>query len=157
MKFQFYRYQDLRARSARLWIMLPFLMIGMAGTASAQYLGADECQGCHAAQYESWITSGHRFILMNGMQARHRPLPLPGGESWDDISFVVGGHKTRINYLDDQGYLIERSGRSLTEIPGVFIAGDVHDHTYRQAVTAAGAGCKAAIDAERWLEVQKAG
>jgi thioredoxin reductase (NADPH) len=72
--------------------------------------------------------------------------------------FVAIGHEPNTQLFrdllptDDQGYLIERNGRALTEIPGVFIAGDVHDHTYRQAVTAAGAGCKAAIDAERWLE-----
>jgi thioredoxin reductase (NADPH) len=53
--------------------------------------------------------------------------------------------------MDDQGYLKVGKG-STTEIPGIFVAGDVHDHTYRQAVTAAGAGCKAAIDCERWLE-----
>jgi thioredoxin reductase (NADPH) len=53
--------------------------------------------------------------------------------------------------MDDQAYLVRGVG-STTEIPGVFVAGDVHDHTYRQAVTAAGAGCKAAIDCERWLD-----
>jgi thioredoxin reductase (NADPH) len=57
--------------------------------------------------------------------------------------------------LDERGYC-EVSGRTAGEtssnIEGVFVAGDVHDHTYRQAVTAAGEGCKAAIDAERWLE-----
>ena len=53
--------------------------------------------------------------------------------------------------MDDQGYL-EVSNGSRTVIPGVFVAGDVHDHVYRQAVTAAGAGCRAAIDCERWLE-----
>jgi thioredoxin reductase (NADPH) len=57
--------------------------------------------------------------------------------------------------MDDQGYLEVRGG-SGTEIAGVFVAGDVHDHTYRQAVTAAGAGCRAAIDCERWLESQAA-
>jgi thioredoxin reductase (NADPH) len=55
--------------------------------------------------------------------------------------------------MDDQGYLKVGKG-STTEIPGIFVAGDVHDHTYRQAVTAAGAGCKAAIDCERWLEAE---
>jgi len=53
---------------------------------------------------------------------------------------------------DSEGYLKIRAGSSYTNIPGVFAAGDVHDHVYRQAITAAGAGCRAAIDCERWLE-----
>ncbi|TAM60882.1 MAG: thioredoxin-disulfide reductase, partial [Chloroflexota bacterium] len=52
---------------------------------------------------------------------------------------------------NEQGYLAVE-GETGSAIDGVFIAGDVHDHRYRQAVTAAGDGCKAAIDAERWLE-----
>ena len=58
--------------------------------------------------------------------------------------------------VDDKGYLVveDETGSS---IPGVFIAGDVHDHRYRQAITAAADGCKAAIDAERWLEAQEHG
>jgi thioredoxin reductase (NADPH) len=55
--------------------------------------------------------------------------------------------------VDDMGYL-EIVGETGSRIEGVFIAGDVHDHRYRQAVTAAADGCKAAIDAERWLEAQ---
>ena len=55
--------------------------------------------------------------------------------------------------VDDKGYLVVRDETG-SQIDGIFIAGDVHDHRYRQAVTAAGDGCKAAIDAERWLEAQ---
>jgi thioredoxin reductase (NADPH) len=55
--------------------------------------------------------------------------------------------------VDDKGYLVVHDETG-SAIEGVFIAGDVHDHRYRQAVTAAGDGCKAAIDAERWLEAQ---
>ena len=55
--------------------------------------------------------------------------------------------------IDDKGYLVVRDETG-SKIEGVFIAGDVHDHRYRQAVTAAGDGCKAAIDAERWLEAE---
>lgn len=55
---------------------------------------------------------------------------------------------------DAAGYLEVHGGSSYTSVDGVFAAGDVHDHTYRQAITAAGAGCRAAIDCERWLEAQ---
>jgi thioredoxin reductase (NADPH) len=55
--------------------------------------------------------------------------------------------------VDEKGYLVVRD-ETRSKIDGVFIAGDVHDHRYRQAVTAAADGCKAAIDAERWLEAQ---
>jgi thioredoxin reductase (NADPH) len=72
--------------------------------------------------------------------------------------FVAIGHKPSTELLvgeldlDDKGYLVAGlNGGTATSVEGVFAAGDVADHTYRQAVTAAGTGCMAAIDAERWL------
>jgi thioredoxin reductase (NADPH) len=58
--------------------------------------------------------------------------------------------------LEEQGYVVaEGMHETWTDVEGVFVAGDVHDHRYKQAITAAGMGCKAAIDAERWLEHQR--
>jgi thioredoxin reductase (NADPH) len=73
--------------------------------------------------------------------------------------FVAIGHTPNTGVfagwleVDAKGYLVVHD-HTRTGIEGVFVAGDVHDHRYRQAVTAAGDGCKAAIDAERWLAEQ---
>ncbi|MBN1301586.1 MAG: thioredoxin-disulfide reductase [Melioribacteraceae bacterium] len=74
--------------------------------------------------------------------------------------FIAIGHKPNTDLfkgqldLHDNGYLKVQAGSTRTNIEGVFAAGDVADHNYRQAVTAAGSGCMAAIDAQRWLEAQ---
>ena len=72
-------------------------------------------------------------------------------------AFIAIGHKPITAFLeqqietDEEGYIVPK-GHSMTSVPGIFAAGDVVDTRYRQAITAAGMGCAAAMDAERWLE-----
>ncbi|MFV0309286.1 MAG: thioredoxin-disulfide reductase [Desertimonas sp.] len=90
-------------------------------------------------------------ILRDTVTGETSTLPVTG-------MFVAIGHRPNTDLFDgvldqdDDGYLVTQPGSSATNIPGVFACGDVQDHTYRQAITAAGSGCMAAIDAERWLE-----
>lgn len=78
-----------------------------------------------------------------------------------DGLFIGIGHQPNTNLfkgwldMDETGYLKVKPGSTYTNIEGVFAAGDVADKTYRQAITAAGTGCMAALDAERWLEAQE--
>ena len=89
--------------------------------------------------------------LRNAVSGEESQLPVGG-------VFVAIGHVPNTDVfkglldMDETGYLVTNPGGTATNIPGVFAAGDVQDHTYRQAITAAGSGCMAAIDAERWLE-----
>jgi thioredoxin reductase (NADPH) len=91
---------------------------------------------------------------------------VTGAESVLDVTamFVAIGHDPRSGLVsevlatDEDGYLrAPKAPSTYTEIPGVFAAGDLVDRTYRQAITAAGSGCAAAIDAERWLAEEQVG
>ena len=88
--------------------------------------------------------------LVDTITGEERPLAVTG-------VFVAIGHRPNTDLFsgqlttDENGYLVTHNG-SLTNIEGVFACGDVQDHVYRQAITAAGSGCMAAIDCERWLE-----
>ena len=90
--------------------------------------------------------------LRHSATAEERELPVTG-------MFVSIGHRPSTDVfrgqvaLDDQGYVVTRDGTA-TSVDGVFACGDVQDQNYRQAITAAGSGCMAAIDAERWLEAR---
>jgi thioredoxin reductase (NADPH) len=97
----------------------------------------------------------------NGLTGAILEDPRDGSETEITVTgaFIAIGHKPITAFLDDQidtdeeGYILH-SKHTMTNVPGVFAAGDVVDTRYRQAVTAAGMGCQAAMDAEKWLEEQ---
>ena len=106
-------------------------------TAVDEILGTEE-HGVTSVRLRNLLTGDERIFECSGV-------------------FVAIGHKPNTDFLggqlklDDQGYVLTTPGTTETSIPGVFAAGDVQDKKYRQAITAAGTGCAAALEAEHFL------
>ena len=104
-------------------------------TATEEVLGDEDVTG---VRVKNTVTGEERILDVTGF-------------------FVAIGHKPNTDIfrdyldLDDNGYILTEKGSTRTNIPGVFACGDAQDNIYRQAVTAAGTGCMAALDAERYL------
>ena len=109
----------------------------------------------HVVESVSGDTKLAGVTVRNVLTDETSELPVTG-------LFVAIGHKPNTDLfkgqleMEESGYLVTglAGGATTTNVEGVFACGDVQDHTYRQAITAAGSGCEAAIDAERWLEAQ---
>jgi thioredoxin reductase (NADPH) len=116
-----------------------------------------------------WDTTVEAYLFDEGpLGAKLRGLRVRNVKTGDESELLAGGVFIAIGHrpntdlfkgqlaMEDNGYLVTGASgaamQSATDVDGVFACGDVQDHTYRQAITAAGSGCMAAIDAERWLE-----
>jgi len=108
-------------------------------------------------RWNATVTALHGAEQLSGLELTDT---VTGEVSNLDVTglFVAIGHRPNTDLfqgildMDDTGYLVTSPGSTRTNISGVFACGDVQDHTYRQAITAAGSGCMAAIDCERFLE-----
>jgi thioredoxin reductase (NADPH) len=120
---------------------------------TCSFLWNTEVVDCIGEVAEGGLTG---LVLKDTLSGERRDYEVNG-------LFLAIGHTPNTEFVgdllakDDAGYLLHVADSSKTAIAGVFVCGDVTDHVYRQAVTAAGSGCMAAIDAERWLEAEHRG
>ena len=83
-----------------------FLLLPQTVFAVAEYIGSNKCSECHMDLYTNWLASGHHLQLRKAEKAQQTNLALPKGYSWDDISYVIGGIKTKAYFVDQNGYII---------------------------------------------------
>ena len=96
-------------RSAAAFIFLFVVaspLCSKAETLVAGYIGAEKCAACHKGEYDGWQKSGHALILRKPTDSTANGIPLPSGFSQNDISYVIGGHRWKVLFLDKKGYLI---------------------------------------------------
>jgi hypothetical protein len=84
------------------------LVLAGVPVAEAQYRGSEFCFACHPQQYNEHKVSGHPYKLMSSVEAMNRPIPLPDGFGWDDVTYVIGGYKWKSRYLGLDGYIITK-------------------------------------------------
>jgi thioredoxin reductase (NADPH) len=110
---------------------------------------------------EAMLATEGRFPALRAVATRHAKTGTTTELAFDGV-FVAIGHDPATKLfagqieMDAEGYITTTPGATRTSRPGIFAAGDVQDRTYRQAVTAAGTGCMAALEAEKWLAAQPA-
>lgn len=83
-----------------------FASLSQAVIAAPEYIGSDICADCHASVYADWHDTGHRLQLREAYDAQQTGIALPEGYTWEDISYVIGGFKTKANFVDKAGYII---------------------------------------------------
>ncbi len=113
-------FRKLRFSGAFTAIAVGAVLLAFSLNAVAQYEdyeGPEYCKDCHEENYNDWRTSGHPYKLMKGELAQNRPIPLPEGIDWDDVSYVIGGYKWKSRYIDNEGYIITSVGED-GDIPG---------------------------------------
>lgn len=95
----------------RCLITAGIVVFGFSGSAFATkgYVGSDTCFSCHPGKYNDFIVSGHSYKLSRAEDARTRPIPLPDGYTWDDISYVIGGKYKKARFIDKNGFIITAS------------------------------------------------
>jgi hypothetical protein len=97
-------FSHTRSTGGTVALLIAVLLL-LPVTVSAQTI-SDDCAVCHNDKYQDWKASGHPYKLMKGDIAQNRPIPLPEGYTWDEISYVIGGYKWKSRYMDENGYII---------------------------------------------------
>jgi hypothetical protein len=106
---------EMKSGKLIVLILIASVFLIVSSASAAEYAGSEKCSMCHMEKFNDWKTSGHPYKLRPASAAKYAPLPLPKGYTWDDISYVIGGHRWKARYMDKKGYLItaDKDGKAM--------------------------------------------